>query len=64
MNGRSANPIAFARVEVDRCIETIRVTAMELVAMNGETIPTDIAPSGKEAIAYYNAEFLPVLSPV
>jgi len=26
---------------------------MELVAMNGETIPTDIAPSGKEAIAYY-----------
>ncbi len=21
--------------------------------MNGETIPTDIAPSGKEAIAYY-----------
>ncbi len=48
-----AKPIAFARVEVDRCIETIRLTGKELVALNGETIPTDIAPSGKKTIAYY-----------
>ncbi len=34
-------------------IETIRLTAKELVALNGETIPTDIAPSGKKTIAYY-----------
>ena len=48
-----AKPIAFARVEVDRCIETIRLTAKELVALHGETIPTDIAPSGKKTIAYF-----------
>ena len=48
-----AKPIAFARVEVDRCIETIKITAKELIALNGETIPTDITPSGKKTIAYY-----------
>ena len=48
-----AKPLAFARVEVDRCIETIRLTAKELVALHGETIPTDIAPSGKKTIAYF-----------
>ncbi len=48
-----AKPLAFARVEVDRCIETIRVTAKELIALHGETIPTDIAPSGKKTIAYF-----------
>jgi acyl-CoA reductase-like NAD-dependent aldehyde dehydrogenase len=49
-----AKPIAFARVEVDRCIETIRLTAKELVALHGETIPTDITPSGKKTIAYFS----------
>ena len=48
-----AKPLAFARVEVDRCIETIRLTAKELVALHGETIPTDIAPSGRKTIAYF-----------
>ncbi len=48
-----AKPLAFARVEVDRCIETIRLTAKELVALHGETIPTDITPSGKKTIAYF-----------
>ncbi len=48
-----AKPLAFARVEVDRCVETIRLTAKELVALHGETIPTDIAPSGKKTIAYF-----------
>ncbi|MCH9741251.1 MAG: aldehyde dehydrogenase family protein [Epsilonproteobacteria bacterium] len=49
-----AKPLAFARVEVDRCIETIEITAKELVALHGETIPTDIAPSGKQTIAYFS----------
>jgi len=48
-----AKPLAFARVEVDRCIETIRLTAKELIALHGETIPTDVAPSGKRTIAYF-----------
>ncbi len=49
-----AKPLSFARVEVDRCIETIEITAKELVALHGETIPTDIAPSGKKTIAYFS----------
>jgi acyl-CoA reductase-like NAD-dependent aldehyde dehydrogenase len=49
-----AKPLTFARVEVDRCIETIEITAKELVALHGETIPTDIAPSGKKSIAYFS----------
>ena len=49
-----AKPIAFARIEVDRCIETIEITAKELIALHGETIPTDIAPSGKKTIAYFS----------
>ena len=48
-----AKPLAFARIEVDRCIETIELTAKELVALHGETVPTDIAPSGKKTIAYF-----------
>ena len=48
-----AKPLAFARVEVDRCIETIEITAKELIALHGETIPTDIGPSGKKTIAYF-----------
>ena len=48
-----AKPLAFARVEVDRCIETIRLTAKELIALHGETIPTDVAASGKKTIAYF-----------
>jgi len=51
-----AKPISFAIVEVDRCIETIKLTAMELVNLGGETIPTDVMPSGKKTMAYYRRE--------
>jgi acyl-CoA reductase-like NAD-dependent aldehyde dehydrogenase len=51
-----AKPIAFARVEVERCIETVRLTAMELTHLHGETIPTDIMPSGKKTLAYFRRE--------
>lgn len=51
-----AKPIAFSRIEVERCVETIRVTAMELANLHGETIPTDIMPSGKKALAYFRRE--------
>ena len=51
-----AKPIAFARIEVDRCIETIRLTASELVNLSGETIPTDVMPSGKQTLAFYRRE--------
>ncbi|RRS30599.1 MAG: aldehyde dehydrogenase [Epsilonproteobacteria bacterium (ex Lamellibrachia satsuma)] len=51
-----AKPIAFSRIEVDRCIETIKLTAMELSNLSGETIPTDIMSSGKKTLAYYRRE--------
>lgn len=51
-----AKPIAFSRLEVERCIETLRVTAMELSNLHGETIPTDIMPSGRKTLAYFRRE--------
>jgi acyl-CoA reductase-like NAD-dependent aldehyde dehydrogenase len=51
-----AKPIAFSRVEVQRAIETIKITAYELANLHGETIPTDIAPSGKKTLAFYRRE--------
>lgn len=51
-----AKPITFARIEVDRCIETIKITTMELANLSGETIPTDIMPSGKKTLAYFRRD--------
>jgi len=51
-----AKPIAFARIEVERCVETIKITVMELANLSGETLPTDIMPSGKKTLAYYRRE--------
>jgi acyl-CoA reductase-like NAD-dependent aldehyde dehydrogenase len=51
-----AKPISFARIEVERCVETVKLTAMELANLHGETIPTDIMPSGKKTLAYYRRE--------
>lgn len=51
-----AKPITFSRIEVERCVETIRLTAMELANLHGETIPTDIMPSGKKTLAYFRRE--------
>ncbi|RLA66669.1 MAG: aldehyde dehydrogenase [Epsilonproteobacteria bacterium] len=51
-----AKPIAFARIEVERCVETIRLTAMELAHLHGETVATDIMPSGKKTLAYFRRE--------
>jgi len=51
-----AKPISFSRIEVERCAETIKLTAMELANLHGETIPTDIMPSGKKTMAYYRRD--------
>lgn len=48
-----AKPYAFAKIEVERCAETIELTAKELINLHGETIATDAMPSGREALAYY-----------
>ncbi len=49
-------PIAFARVEVDRCIETVTLAAETMRTMHGETINTDAMPSGKKTTAFFTRE--------
>jgi len=46
-------PIAYARIEVDRCIETIILSAETMRTLHGETINTDAMPSGRKAHAYW-----------
>ncbi len=48
-----AKPYIFAKIEVQRCAETIELTAKELINLHGETIATDAMPSGREALAYF-----------
>ena len=49
-------PIAFARVEVQRCIETITLSAETMRTMSGETINTDAMGSGKKTTAFFSRE--------
>ena len=49
-------PIAFARVEVERCIETVTLSAETMRTMQGETINTDAMASGKKTISYFLRE--------
>lgn len=49
-------PIAFARIEVDRCIETVTLSAETMRTMHGETINTDAMSSGKKTTAYFTRE--------
>ena len=49
-------PISFARVEVERCIETVTLSAETMRTMHGETINTDAMPSGKKTTAFFTSE--------
>lgn len=49
-------PITYARIEVDRCIETITLSAETMRTMHGETINTDAMASGRAAHAYWRRE--------
>ena len=46
-------PIAFARIEVERCIETVTLSAETMRTMHGETINTDAMNSGKKTTAFF-----------
>jgi len=46
-------PLMFSRVEVERCIETVELTADALTHLRGETIPTDATFSGKKSTAFW-----------
>ncbi len=47
-------PITFARVEVDRAIETVTLSAETMRTMHGETINTDAFASGKKTTAFFS----------
>ncbi len=49
-------PIAFSRVEVERCIETVTLCAETMRTMHGETINTDAMSSGKKTTAFFFRE--------
>jgi len=49
-------PITYARVEVERCIETITLSAETMRTMSGETINTDAMPSGKKTMAFFRRD--------
>ncbi len=49
-------PINFSRIEVDRCIETIKITASEALSLGGELFNSDAMPSGKKTISYFKRE--------
>ncbi len=51
-----AKPIVFARAEVERAIETIRVTALHASALDGHTFDSQITPSGKKTNAFFVRE--------
>lgn len=46
-------PITFARVEVERCIETLTLSAETMRTMHGETINTDAMNSGRKTLAFF-----------
>ncbi|WP_456470423.1 aldehyde dehydrogenase family protein [Caminibacter sp.] len=48
-----AKPISQSRVEVQRCIENLRICAAEGYHILGETIPTDATPSGAKTTSFY-----------
>lgn len=49
-------PITYARIEVDRAVETITLSAETMRTMHGETINTDAMASGRRAHAYWRRE--------
>ena len=48
-----AKPISQARVEVQRCIENLKICAAEGYHILGETIPTDATKSGAKTTSFY-----------
>ncbi len=46
-------PIKFSRIEVERCIETVKLSAYTVVNEAGELFNSDAMPSGRESLSYY-----------
>ncbi len=61
MTDEVGKPIRFSRVEVDRCIETIKLSAHAMMNLHGETFDTTATPSGKETLSFYKREAVGVV---
>jgi len=48
-----AKPISQAKIEVNRCIENLKITAAAAYDIVGETIPTDATFSGVKTVSFY-----------
>jgi len=46
-------PIKFSLIEVDRCIETIKLTISAAIQQHGETFNSDAMPSGRKSISFF-----------
>ncbi|MMZ55087.1 Sulfoacetaldehyde dehydrogenase [compost metagenome] len=60
----AAKPIAMARAEVARSVETYKFAAEEAKRIHGETIPLDAAPGGESRVAYTVREPLGVIGAI
>lgn len=48
----AGKPIRTARVEVDRCIDTLRLSAAEALTLSGEVVPMDATASGTGRLGF------------
>ncbi len=48
----AGKPVRAARVEVDRCVDTLRLSAAEALALSGEVVPMDATASGEGRIGF------------
>nr|WP_313432867.1 aldehyde dehydrogenase family protein [Siminovitchia terrae] len=60
----SAKPIAFAKAEVARTIETYKFSAEEVKRIHGETIPFDAAESSTGRFGYTVRELIGVIGAI
>ncbi|MBE0498553.1 MAG: aldehyde dehydrogenase family protein [Campylobacterales bacterium] len=57
-------PLMFSRIEVERAIETVTLSAETMRTMHGETINTDAMASGKKTMAYFFREPVGVVAAI
>ncbi len=46
-------PIAMSRIEVQRCIETLRLSISAAIEQHGETFNSDAMPSGRKTLSFF-----------
>jgi acyl-CoA reductase-like NAD-dependent aldehyde dehydrogenase len=60
----AAKPVANARTEVDRCVETLRFSAAEARTLHDRTVPLDAHPAGIGALGFVRREPIGVVAAI